>query len=70
MDMRIDEHIIEVVKGEKSRLPDIPEHNEAKRNQSDGDDVAVGKVRIAEDGAEEALGQHMLDEHLLDGFER
>ena len=31
------------------------------------DDVAVGKVRVVEDGAEEALGEQVLDQHLLDG---
>ena len=33
-----------------------------------GDDVAAGEVGIVEDRAEDALGQQVLDEHLLDGF--
>ena len=33
-----------------------------------GDDVAAGELRIAEDAAEDALGEEVLDEHLFDGF--
>ena len=31
-----------------------------------GDDVAAGEVGVVEDGAEQALGQEMLNQHLLD----
>ena len=32
-----------------------------------GDDVAAGEVGVVEDLAEDALGEEVLDEHLLDG---
>ena len=32
-----------------------------------GDDVALHKVGVVEDAAEDALGEQVLDEHLLDG---
>ena len=33
-----------------------------------GDDVAAGELGIVEDAAEDALGEQVLDEHLLDGL--
>ena len=32
-----------------------------------GDDIAAGEVRVIENGAEDALGQEVLNQHLLDG---
>src|ERR1017187_10686770 len=32
-----------------------------------GDNVAAGEVGVVEDGAEQALGEQVLDEHFLDG---
>ena len=32
-----------------------------------GDDVAAGEVGVVEDGAEQTLGQEVLNQHLLDG---
>ncbi len=33
-----------------------------------GDSVAAGELGVVEDGAEEAFGEEVLDEHLIDGF--